>query len=241
MTDGPAYWPDTAGGTSFAAGGFYFDGSIIQNGHASPLTMDRPGLGNRLETMGETTVRQVYWLGGNHPVNAAPYTLTVDVQVAAEADYWTIREAADRGSVVEVWFDWPMTDWWYVPGGDGTVTEWRTSRPLPYSKVTGITQATRPPKVWIDATTQTVNTSGSASSGVVVLPDSSGYQFLETIALAIDTYTWIKLRYHPMLLVSIESISEAHPQHNDLVFQMELFEHLGGLYTYAGGGGGGGP
>jgi hypothetical protein len=183
--------------------------------------------------MGQTTVRQLYWLGGNAPVNLEPgIAFGATVQLVDEADYWTLHEAIVTGEVVEVWFDWPRTDKWYVPGGDGSVVEWRTSRPLPYGKVTGITQATRPPKVWIDSTSQTVNTSGSASSGVVVLPDSSGYQFLKTIALAVDVYTWITLRYHPMMLVSVESISEALVRHNEITFDIELQEHLGGLYTY---------
>ena len=231
MTGGPAYWPDTAGGTSIATGGIYFDGSIIQGGHMDPLTMERLAPGVRLTSMDQTHVRQVYWLGGNQPVNLTPQSFSITMQLDAEADYWIVREAADRGSLVEFWCDWPMTDWWYVPGGEGTVVEWRTSRPLPYGKVTGITQATRPPKVWIDATSQTVNPTGSASSGVVVLPDTDGYENLTTIALAVDTYTWIKLRYHPMMLVAVESVSEILERHNDIVIEMVLMEHLGGLYT----------
>ena len=233
MTLGPSYWPDVAGGTTIADGGFYFNGSMLVGGRVLPLEIGRPGRGSRLTTMGQTTVRQLYWLGGNAPVNLGPgISFGATVQLVDEADYWTLHEAIVTGEVVEVWFDWPRTDKWYVPGGDGTVVEWRTSRPLPYGKVSGISQATRPPKVWIDSTSQTVNTSGSASSGVVVLPDSSGYQFLKTIALAVDTYTWITLRYHPMMLVSVESVGEALVRHNEVTFDIELQEHLGGLYTY---------
>jgi len=234
---GPASWPDVAGGTSIAAGGFYIDGTIIENGAMIPIEISSSAPGASMTTMSQTTVRQVYWLGGNMPVNLKPMTLSVTVQLGDEADYWAVREAKDRGNVVELWFDWPMTDWWYVPGGEDTVTEWRVSRPLPYGKVTGITQATRPPKVWIDDVSQTVNTTGSASSGVVVLADTDGYENLETIALAADTYTWIKLRYHPMILVSIEEMSEVHARHNDIVLQVDLVEHFGGIYYLAGGGG----
>jgi len=239
MAEGPAYWPDVAGGTVIADGGFYFNGSMLLGGQVLPLDIDRSGRGSRLETMGQTTIRQLYYLGGNAPVNLAPgLSIGATVQLVDEADYWAIHEASVTGEVVEVWFDWPRTDKWYVPGGDGTVVEWRTSRPLPYGKVSGISQATRPPKVWIDAVSQTVNATGSASSGVVVLPDSSGYQMLETIALAIDTYTWITLRYHPMMLVTIEGISEALIEHNSITFEIELQEHHGGVYLYAGSAGG---
>jgi len=241
MPEGPAYWPDVAGGTVIADGGFYFNGTMFDGGRVLPLEISRPGSGSTLRTMGKTSVQQVYWLGGNQPASIpdAPASSGATIQLTVEVDYWAIREVAELGVIVPVWFDWPMTDLWYVPGGDGTVTEWRTARPLPYGLVSGISQATRPPKVWVDAASQTVNATGSASSGVVVLPDSDGYENLETIALDVDTYTWIKLRYHPMMNVRIDSVSEALIRHNEIVFEIEFEEYFGGIYTIAEGGGGG--
>ena len=229
---GPTDWA-SSGGSPFVGEGFYFDGTIIDGGSMVPLEMTRGSGAVSLNTMARTNVRQVFWLGGNQPVNMAPITATVEVTIAEEADFWVMREAADKGGVVEIWFGWPMTDWWYAPGGDGTLTEWHLSRPMAYGLVTGVTQVTYPPECWIDDVSQTINTSGSASSGVVVLNSGSGFKTFETIALAVDTYTWIQLRYYPMLQVTIESMTEAYQQHNDLVFQMELREHMGGVYLAA--------
>ena len=234
---GPAYWPDVAGGTVIADGGFYFDGSMIVGGQTLPLALDGASPGTSLRTMAKTTVRQRYLIGGSIPATiptVAP-TIGATLQVIDEADYWLVHEAVEVGEVIEIWFDWPRTDQWYVPGGEGNTEIWRTARPLPFGVVPGISQATRPPKVWIDAVSQTVNATGSPSSGVVVLPDSGGYEFLQTIALPADSYTWIKLRYHPTMLVAVTAISEQLIEHNSIVFDIEFEEHFGGLYLLAGG------
>lgn len=229
---GPVSWADSSG-TPFAGDGIWFNQRLIEGGRMVPLSMVRENLPFPQRMMSGTSVSQSFWIGGDTPVNLHPMTTDFKMTISEEADYWAIREAADLGMPVEMWFGWPMTDWWYVVGGDGTRSTWRTSRQQPYNYVTGVTQATYPPAALLDGTPQTIVTSGTPGAGEVKILDSSGYENVTTPTLDPATYTWLQVRYHPLMLVDVTAISEVYEDHNGLNFEISLSEHLGGYYTPA--------
>lgn len=238
MSGGPASWPD-GGGTPVFGEPVYLDGVTLQGSSARvPLQVDADIKGATLETLGGTDVEQLIWLGGDIPINMHRRRIVLPVKIAFEADYWVIQEAADTGKSVPIWFDWAMTDRWYIPGND-LGTTWKFSRQLPYNLVPGIDQSARPPKAWLEEPdgTQSALTvvTGTPATGEIQIPDSDGYETATTFAGDADagTYQYLKVRYHPMLLVRISRISFAYQEFNSLVFNLDMREHRGGLYTLA--------
>lgn len=240
-SQGPAYWGGEGDHSAFSEG-FYFNGLVLHGGAGlmKDLSMEVAADGISMPTLGGTDVEQLIWIGGDVPISMRARSLRVPIRIAEEADYFVLQDSIDQGSAVGVWFDWPMTDSWYIPGND-LGTSWKFSRQLPYNLVPGVDQSTRPPEAWFEEpdgtkTALTVVTAAPAT-GEVQIPDSDGYLAATTFAGDADasTYKFLRIRYHPMLLVKTQALSFVYSTHNSLVFNMDMKEHRGGLYTPAAG------
>jgi hypothetical protein len=238
MSEGYASWPDS-GGVAVFSEPIYLNGTVLQgSAFRVPMDMDVEPSSVTLPTLGMTDVEQLAWHGGDIPVSMARRKMTLPIQIRYEADYWAIQEAVDVGQAVSIWVDWAFTDKWYIPGND-LGTSWKFSRQLPYNLVPTIDQASRPPKAWFEEydgtlTALTVVT-GTPTTGQVKILDASGFQSATTFAGDADatTYKFLKIRYHPMLLVKLVRFQFSNREHNSLVYNLEALEHRGGLYTLA--------
>lgn len=222
MSGGPATWTDLP----FRQGGIYLDGTLIEGGMARPL-MDLTALmGCRvLVTAGGTGILQRLWLGGKAPVDVVPFAdFPMQMNVRDEADYRLFLTRKGRSMPVELWADWPLFEQWYIPARASGQTEWETRWKLPWS-LPGVSHATRPPRVYVDDVQQTVLTSGTPSAGEVVVPEAGGYGTLVT-PVDLDG-TWLRLEYAPVLIVYLAQVKMQYARLNDLVFNVDVSEHVG--------------
>ncbi len=224
---GPQTWT-----TPFVAEGFWIDGDFFEAKRGVPsISGGSAAPGVALRMMGSTEVEQFFWIQGNAPVgvqNALALRMTVSLQ--DEADYWKLETWRQRGRALEIWFDWPLMDQWYVPGQETSQTLWKVSRKTPWNQVTGINQASHPPKAFLDGTELTLVASPPADATEFSIPDTSGFLSVETVVLAPATFTWLELRYHPILLARLERIEFDYQTSNHLVFSMEIREVRGASF-----------
>ena len=233
---GPSNWTDPI----VYSGGFWFSGTIINNGFMNPISISRAPGGVGIPMLDQTDVTQLQWFGGNKPLGPnGPITMSWEVQFYDNnTDYRLIQEAADIGEPVDMWFDKPLTDVWWIPGNHNGQL-WKTSRQLPYGLVTGINTTTRPPKAWLVTQagaeqSQTIVT-GTPSAGEVKIENTNGYYEVETPSLDGGTYKFLKVFYHPILLVKVLQFEETYLEHNDLRFILEIQEVRGGIYSLGSG------
>lgn len=240
MSLGPTYWGDE-GGTPAFVGRFWFDGAMLFAGtHTPPYDIDGDAAGTLVRTLAGGSVVQVPMLGGTAPLSRMPWRMDLLVHIIYEEDLHAINRAIKRGLPVDVWFDFPFEDEWWVAGNQADLGDtWRTGAKLPYNLVTGINQSTRPPKAWkvssAGALTElTVVTSG-LGAGEILVPDSDGYTDLKTSLgeLSPPGDEYLRFRYHPMFLAKVITFSAAYEDHNNLIYRLDIEEVQGGVYTLA--------
>lgn len=213
-------WEGVGGLLGINLAGRWIEGGAI---YPQPFALSRASRGVVLPTIGGHDVVQFLSLGADVPINIGPAVVPVTFQLADEADFWALSEAAASGDVVDAYVDLPITDQWRIGHADSAQTTWKTSRKLPYDGVlSGVTLATRPPVVLIDATEQTVVASAGPGAGEVYVPDEGDYAEIETPGGIVGTY--LKLRYHPIMAVRLDGHDLGYSQHNELIFSTTLTE-----------------
>ena len=224
---GPTTWS-----TPFVAEGFWLDGDWFEAQRSLPALSGGSGSpGVTLKTMGSTEVEQRFWIQGDAPVGVqAQLQLSMAISLQREADYWKLESWRQRGRAQEIWFDWPMEDEWYVPGGETGQTEWKVSRRTPWNQVPGITQTERPPRAYLDGTEMTLVASPPSDDTEFSIPDTSGFLSVETVALSPSSDTWLTLRYHPIILARLDRIDFNYQNHNNLVYTMQITEVRGASF-----------
>jgi hypothetical protein len=231
MSSGPAGWKDS-GGSSIFSEGLWIDGDFIEAARRTPpiqLNANAPGV--TLKPLGSTEIQQMHWVEGDAPVNlGAGNVLQLNMTLAEEDDYWKFRQLQETGMPVEFWFDYPIADRWYIPGMEAGQTDWKLSRPAPWTLVTGVNHTSHPPDAYIDGVQQTIIKTGAPSAGEVMVPESSGYLIIETPVLVPASDTWLVLRYHPMMMMKLEELGVNYSTHNRLDVTLQLRETFWGTY-----------
>lgn len=225
---GPAYWTDL----DVAELGIYLDGRFVEGGrvYPQPFGLEAPAPGAVLATLGHSDVMQYRWLGADVPVNLEPYTVPgLELVLADSADYRALVAAANRGSTVALWCDFPVCDQWRIALAATGQTAWKISRTLPWD-LAGVTHATRPPVVMIDGVVQTLVASAPAA-GEAVVPETGGYGAVETPAGIAGT--WLQLWYHPVLRVRIGAHRIIAQRHNELLVSLDVAEVRERLFEVA--------
>jgi hypothetical protein len=227
---GPHTWS-----TEFLAEGLWIDGVWFEAQRVIPgLSGGSQAGGVALATMGATQVEQFFWIGGDAPVGVGRLpALQMSVALQREADYWLLEEWRLKGRALDMWFDWPRTDVWYVPGQEDSQTEWKLGRKTPWGLVTGINQTSRPPRAYLDGTELSLVASPPSDATEFSLANSADFLSLETVVLAPATYTWLVLRYHPILTARLNRIDFQYQDHNRLVYSLQIEEVRGASFGAA--------
>jgi hypothetical protein len=212
--------------------GVWFDGAFVRGGGYFPqgFSLDGPAGPALLRTAAGNSIQQSVWLGGDMPVNANPINGRWGFRVAYEADYQRFLAAEARGRAVELWFDMPYSDWWYIPGADAGQTTWKTLRRQPWH-ITGVSHATRPPAVLVDGLELTVVTGSPSSGEAQVLDEGGAIGTITTDTDDTDGAEWLELRYHPVFLVAVANVSRTLQDVNFWQVDADFAEHLEGVYT----------
>jgi hypothetical protein len=210
-------------------GNFFRDGQVYPSGF--PIDMQLGPIS--LETLGKTHITQSMWLGGEAPITLQKIESDMDFWLVNENDYWIFMELTARGVPIQFYPDLPISDQWYIPGGADTQTDWQTSRMTPWgSTITGITKASRVPTAFKDSTPLTV-VEGTPSTGEIKIPDTGGDY--ETFVTGDDAQSlnadFLKVRYHPILLVLITRIRMQYRINNGIRFTATILEQLGNTYA----------
>jgi hypothetical protein len=184
--------------------------------------------GSVLRMVSGTAVYQFNGLGGDQPVNMHPLETDVRFTASYEEDYLLFEKAAAKGEPVDLYLDVYMIDLWLIAAANANQTIWKTSRKLPYS-LSGISHATRPPKAFIDTTVQTIITSGTPIAGEVKIPDTGGFQDIETPSGIAGTY--LEVRYPALFVVKLLDIRRDYRAANELRFDVSMLELLQNTYT----------
>lgn len=224
---GPHSWA-----TEFVSEGLWIDGDWFESQRiVPPLSGSIGSSGVVLPTMGATGVEQFFWIGGDAPVGVQQTpSLQMAIALQNEADYWKLEGWRQMGRTVEIWFDWPFSDRWYVPGQETDQTEWKLGRKTAWTLVPNIDQASRPPRAFLDGTELTLVASPPSDDTEFSLSDSSAFLSLETVILSPSTNTWLELRYHPLLLARLNQIDFQYQEHNRLVFSLQIQEVRGASF-----------
>lgn len=220
--------------------GFYFGGAFIAaKAGLIPIAPQWQPRGAQKEMLAGNNIAQLTRQGGNQPINLNPRQMRVGIQLNYEADYISIMDRVAIGEPVDVWFDWPILDRWYIPGQD-LGTEWKFSRKLPFGQVPGISQSTRPPLAWFVDYSEvlqslTVITTGTPGTLEIKIPDAAGYQLATTAVGDADqqNYKYLRIQYSCMMMCRVRQVGLEYPDHNALDADLEMVEHFGGLYTLA--------
>jgi hypothetical protein len=231
MTDtGPHSWA-----TDFVSEGLWIDGAWFESQRAVPGMAGSVGAaGVSLPTMGATSVEQFHWIGGDAPVGVQRLpSMQLVVALNDEADFWKLEGWRQAGRSTPIWFDWPMSDRWYVPAQEVNQTEWKLGRKTAWTLVPGINQSSRPPRAYLDGVELSLVASPPSDATEFSLSDSSGFLSLETVVLSPSSYTWLELRYHPLLLARLERIDFQYQDHNRLVFTLQVQEVRGASFGAA--------
>ena len=227
---GPHSWA-----TEFISEGLWIDGDWFESQRVVPgLAGSAAAAGVALPTMGATSVEQRFWIGGDAPVGVHKLpTLQLSLALVDEADYWKFESWRQRGQSLALWFDLPLSDIWAVAGQETDQTEWKLARKTAWTLVPGINQTSRPPRAYLDGTELTLVASPPADATEFSLSNSSGFLSLETVVLDPATYTWLELRYHPLLLARLNRIDFQYQEHNRLVFSLQIQEVRGASFGAA--------
>ena len=223
---GPLFWGDSPP----LRAGVWLDGTLIDGGVQLPINeWNRETGAAILPTVGGVDIAQLRWLTGDAPVNLHAMKMSgINFNLVDEADYWLLHRVASVGQPVNLFFDVPMADYWYIPGKVAGQTTWKTSRKLPWD-LTGVTHVTTPPHAYVDSVAQTIIKTGTPSTGEVKVPETGGFGTITTPSGL--TGTWLELRYAPQLLVVLRGINFTMQQANFLIVNCPVEEQRGGLYT----------
>ena len=221
--------------------GIFLNGQQFHNGLLYPISGWSLPLGPTIIPMESgNTILQNRWNAGSGPMNLAPLSFAMSMSICTEDDFFTLMRLASRQLAVPLWFDFELPDIWYIPGRYSTSQiVWYTSRLIPWTLPT-ITAVTKPPKVFIDDTEQTVLTSGTPGAGEVVLSDTPTndgavqivrrpWGVLTTPASLSGTF--LELRWRPQILAVLSNVQFDYAVHNDLRVSFVVNEHLAGVYN----------
>jgi len=228
--EGPTSWA-----TDFISDGLWIDGDWFESQRVMPALGGSIGAsGVVLPTMGATGIEQFFWIGGDAPVGVQQTpVLQLVISLQDEADYWKLEGWRQMGRAVDIWFDWPLSDRWYIPGQEVNQTEWKLGRKTPWTLVPGINQASRPPRAYLDGTELSLVASPPSDETEFSLSDSDAFLSLETVVLSPSTYTWLELRYHPIIQARLSRIDFQYQDLNRLVFSMLVQEVRGASFGSA--------
>jgi hypothetical protein len=228
--NGPHSWA-----TEFISEGLWIDGDWFESQRIVPgLSGTVSAAGVALPTMGGTSVEQFFWIGGDAPVGAQRLpTMQMVVALKEEADYWKLEGWRQAGRSAPIWFDWPLSDLWYVPSQEVNQTEWKLGRKTAWTLVPGINQTSRPPRAYLDGSELTLVASPPSDATEFSLSNTSGFLSMETVVLSPSSYTWLELRYHPLLLARLDRVDFQYQDHNRLVFTLQIQEVRGASFGAA--------
>ena len=213
MTGGPLSWSADGGSGAYRLGFRVGTTWIGGSGVHPPHQMAVEAGGTVLSTLGRTDVPQYRWLGTTQPINLEPVSIQFELWLKSEAWYQTLREISESGEVVDGWLDLPVSEVWSVPLKAASQILWKTGRKLPWD-VPGVTPSTRPPRVYVDGTEQTVVGSSGPAAGEVYVPTTGGHGEIETPADLSGSR--LVLYYHPLLAVRIEGLRLTYREANGL-------------------------
>lgn len=222
---GPAHWGVPAFRRCLVNGRPYRLGT----GTLAALAFSGPGIGPaRLLTEEGGTVVQYRWTGGRAPLSLGARELQLQLAADTLDDYLDLQRVLLDLAGLRLFLEVPMVDRWYIPGRSPGQTTWLTSRRLPYGLHASVTRESHPPIVRVDGVEQDVLSSGTPTSGQVVVPDAGGWSEITT---PLDlTGTYLELLYHPEL-VFVGAAEFAVPSYNELSVSLPAAEVLRGSYA----------
>jgi len=160
------------------AGPMYLNGQLLTSaGRAYPTNYQIGPAGNILQTAAGNTIVQLHWTSPDLPVSRRPIPSSLEFVVSDESIYNQLLSASCSAIPSRLFLGTWVSDTWLLSAAASTQTAWRTSRRLPYAlPLIGRTGDTHwGPKAWVGGVEQTVLSSGTPSSGQVVIPSSGDY------------------------------------------------------------------
>jgi hypothetical protein len=205
---------------------------LLDSAGSIPSSWSPDSPGTILATMDGGAILQLQTPGGDCPVMFSALKVSITMQHNREEDYRRMC-VAERFPPVRWWMELPLPCIWYIPGKNTGQTAWQIDRRLPYGgAVPGVTHATHPPRAEVDGVAQTIITTGTPTTGQVLVPESAGFASIVTPATLTGELLVLWVPFE--LLVKISGPSTNNPQANLLAYSATLEEVQGsGDYTEA--------
>lgn len=206
--------------------------ALLDSTATVPASWSPESPGTILATMDGGGITQLFTPGGDCPIMNSALKVSITMQHNRQDDYRRMT-VAEGFPPARWWFEVWLACKWYIPGKNTGQTTWKTDRRLPYGgAVPGVTHATHPPRVEVDGVAQTVITTGTPTTGEVLVPESAGFASITTPAALTGELLVLWVPFE--LLVKISGPSTDNPQANLLAYSATLEEVQGsGDYTGA--------
>lgn len=184
-----------------------------------------------LQTRAGTTVVQAVSMGADAPLDLSALEIELEVTAQTQAQFDAIAAAVSATSTLRIYVGAWWRDTWSIAAAASGQTTWQTSRRPAWGLLPSIVHATHPPEVTVDGVAQTVLTSGTPSTGEVVVPTSiAATAATTTITTPVLAGTEVAMVY-PVEWVGVVEAEYGIAEVNALDISLTIREHLGGRYA----------